>query len=90
MAKTFEQSIAELEEIVEQLENGDVTLDESLGLFEKGIKLSKSCQKMQLRKRLQTTIETAMLKRLLSICSVTPLQRSGSLTAVTSCSLRKC
>ena len=34
MAKTFEQSIAELEEIVEQLENGDVTLDESLGLFE--------------------------------------------------------
>ena len=40
MAKTFEQSIAELEEIVEQLENGDVTLDESLGLFEKGIKLS--------------------------------------------------
>ena len=32
MAKTFEQSIAELEEIVEQLENGDVTLDESLGL----------------------------------------------------------
>ena len=42
MAKTFEQSIAELEEIVEQLENGD----ESLGLFEKGIKLSKSCQKM--------------------------------------------
>ena len=29
MAKTFEQSIAELEEIVEQLENGDVTLDES-------------------------------------------------------------
>ena len=46
MAKTFEQSIAELEEIVEQLENGDVTLDESLGLFEKGIKLSKSWQKM--------------------------------------------
>lgn len=39
MAKTFEQSIAELEEIVEQLENGDVTLDESLGLFEKGIKI---------------------------------------------------
>lgn len=27
MAKTFEQSIAELEEIVEQLENGDVTLE---------------------------------------------------------------
>ena len=44
--KTFEQSISELEEIVSELENGDVTLDESLSLFEKGIKLSKSCQKM--------------------------------------------
>lgn len=44
--KSFEKSIAELEEIVSQLENGSVTLDESLELFEKGIKLSKSCQKM--------------------------------------------
>ncbi len=46
MAKTFEESIAELEEIVSRLEGGDVTLDESLTLFEQGIKLSKSCQKM--------------------------------------------
>ncbi len=46
MAKTFEQSIAELEEIVSQLEGGNVTLDESLELFEQGIKLSKGCQKM--------------------------------------------
>ena len=44
--KTFEQSISELEQIVSQLENGDVTLDESLSLFERGIKLSKGCQKM--------------------------------------------
>lgn len=44
--KTFEQSITELEKIVERLEDGDVTLDESLELFEQGIKLSKSCQKM--------------------------------------------
>ena len=44
--KTFEQSISELEEIVSQLEGGNVTLDESLELFEKGIKLSKSCQQM--------------------------------------------
>lgn len=46
MAKTFEESIAELEEIVEKLESGNVTLDESLELFEQGIKLSKGCQKM--------------------------------------------
>lgn len=46
MAKTFEQSISELEAIAAKLEAGDVTLDESLELFEQGIKLSKSCQKM--------------------------------------------
>lgn len=46
MAKSFEESIKELEEIVEKLEKGEATLDESLEYFEKGIKLSKSCQKM--------------------------------------------
>ena len=46
MAKGFEESIKELEEIVEKLERGDASLDESLKLFENGIKLSKSCQKM--------------------------------------------
>lgn len=46
MAKTFEESITELEEIVNKLEGGNVTLDESLELFEQGIKLSKGCQKM--------------------------------------------
>lgn len=43
--KTFENSMAELEEVVEKLEAGDITLDESLKLFETGIKLAKSCQK---------------------------------------------
>ncbi len=47
MAKTnFEDSLAELESIVEKLENGEVSLDESIKLFEKGTKLSKSCQTM--------------------------------------------
>ena len=43
--KTFEESMKELEEVVAKLESGEVTLDESLKLFEKGIKLSSSCQK---------------------------------------------
>ena len=43
--KTFEESMKELEEVVAKLESGDVTLDESLKLFERGIKLSGSCQK---------------------------------------------
>ncbi len=46
MAKGFEASMKELEEIVTKLESGDVGLEESLKLFEKGIQLSKSCQKI--------------------------------------------
>lgn len=42
----FEKQIAELENIVRALESGSISLDESLALFEKGIKLTKSCQKM--------------------------------------------
>ncbi len=43
--KTFEQSMTELEEIVTKLEAGDITLDDSLELFEKGIGLAKACRK---------------------------------------------
>lgn len=39
----FEKSIENLEIIVEKLEKGDLTLDEMLTLFEKGIYLSKEC-----------------------------------------------
>ncbi len=42
--KTFEDSMNELESIVTQLETGDITLDDSLKLFEEGIKLAKTCQ----------------------------------------------
>ncbi|PCJ49583.1 MAG: exodeoxyribonuclease VII small subunit [Gammaproteobacteria bacterium] len=41
----FEQQLAELESLVEQMENGDVSLEDSLASFEKGIKLARSCQK---------------------------------------------
>lgn len=42
----FEDSIKELEKIVESLEKGNCGLSESLDLFEKGIKLSKECSDM--------------------------------------------
>ena len=42
--KTFEASLKELEQIVEQLEAGDLPLDQSLELFEQGVKLSRDCQ----------------------------------------------
>ena len=39
----FEKSIKELEKIAASLENEQITLDESIALFEKGVKLSKDC-----------------------------------------------
>ena len=45
-AKTFEENITRLEEIVRQLERGDAKLSESMSLFEEGTKLLSSCQKM--------------------------------------------
>lgn len=44
MEKTFETSLAELEKIVAQLEDGDLPLEESLVLFEQGVKLSRECR----------------------------------------------
>jgi len=44
MAKSFEASLSELEQIVKQLEDGDLPLEESLKLFEQGVKLSRECR----------------------------------------------
>ena len=42
---SFEQSLVELESIVDALERGDMTLEESLGAFERGVALTRACQK---------------------------------------------
>ena len=42
--RTFEQSLSELEALVERMESGDLSLEESLGAFEQGIALTRSCQ----------------------------------------------
>ncbi len=39
----FEKNLKELEETVKKLEEGNISLDEMLSLFEKGIKLTKNC-----------------------------------------------
>lgn len=44
--KSFEEQISRLEEIVSQLEHGDVQLSDSLALFEEGTKLVTSCSGM--------------------------------------------
>jgi exodeoxyribonuclease VII, small subunit len=41
----FEQKLTALEAVVEKLERGDLSLDESVRLFEEGIKLSDACKK---------------------------------------------
>jgi exodeoxyribonuclease VII small subunit len=52
-ALTFEQAFQELENLIEQLEAGELSLDESLALFERGQALSARCQNL---------LETAELK----------------------------
>jgi exodeoxyribonuclease VII small subunit len=41
---SFEEQLAELEKIVEQLEHGDLTLEQSVSLFERGVHLSNACK----------------------------------------------
>ncbi len=42
----FEASLEELEKIVERMESGDQSLEESLSDFERGVTLTKACQSM--------------------------------------------
>ena len=46
MKKSFEEQIAELEQIINELENGNLNLDDSVAKFEEGMKISKECNKM--------------------------------------------
>ena len=43
---TYEESMKELEQVVKDLESGELTLDESIKKFEKGMKLSKYCSSL--------------------------------------------
>lgn len=40
----FEKSLAELEALVERLESGELSLDESLAQFKRGVELTRHCQ----------------------------------------------
>lgn len=44
--KTFEQSMKQLEQIVQELEAGDLPLEKAIKKFEEGIQLSKLCSEM--------------------------------------------
>lgn len=44
--KSFETLMSELEQIVEKLETGELSLEDSVSLFEKGVGLTKKCAKI--------------------------------------------
>ena len=56
---SFEDTLRELETIVEQLEVGDLSLEESLTAFEHGVKLTRTCQDSlnKAEQKVQTLIE---------------------------------
>jgi exodeoxyribonuclease VII small subunit len=45
MMATFEEQLTALETVVERLERGELSLDDSVRLFEEGVKLSNACKK---------------------------------------------
>lgn len=56
----FERSLQELESLVEKMEQGDLSLEESLSHFERGVELSRSCQ--QALKEAEQKVEILMQK----------------------------
>ncbi|WP_207060866.1 exodeoxyribonuclease VII small subunit [Motiliproteus sp. SC1-56] len=55
----FEQSLGELEALVNRMEQGELSLEESLAAFEEGIRLTRECQQRleQAEQRVQVLIE---------------------------------
>ncbi|UVJ43500.1 exodeoxyribonuclease VII small subunit [Pseudomonas sp. LS1212] len=58
-AVDFEQSLAELQTLVERLENGELSLEDSLTAFEQGIRLTRECQRAlaQAEQKVQVLLE---------------------------------
>jgi len=54
----FEKALQELEALVERMEQGDLSLEESLRHFEKGVQLSRTCQ--QALKEAEQKVEILM------------------------------
>ena len=59
---SFEDQMAELEKVVDRLEQGDLTLEENVKLFERGVQLSNACkaQLASAESRIQMLLEPAV------------------------------
>ncbi|MDF2866292.1 MAG: xseB [Clostridia bacterium] len=58
--ETFEKSLEQLENIATELERGNLSLEKSIEIFEKGIKLSKECSEKldKAEKRINLLVQT--------------------------------
>ncbi|THV23161.1 exodeoxyribonuclease VII small subunit [Peteryoungia ipomoeae] len=71
---SFEKAVAELESIVARLERGDVALDESIAIYERGERLKKHCE--TLLNAAENRIEKIRLDRQGNAAGTEPLDRS--------------
>lgn len=76
----FEQAVAELEKLVTRLEQGDLSLDEQLATFERGVALTRHCQALlktaQQRVEILTRRGTQIEAEPFSVADGTPLERA--------------
>ncbi|SEG81361.1 exodeoxyribonuclease VII small subunit [Marinobacterium lutimaris] len=58
-APDFEQSLSQLEAVVERMEQGDLPIEEALKAFEEGVKLTRECQDIlqQTEQKVQVLVE---------------------------------
>ena len=72
--KDFEAAIAELEAIVKKLEEGDLALEQSLVLYERGVQLSRFCHARleEAERRLEILNERGELRPAHSAMGLTP------------------
>ena len=76
-SRTFEASLEALEQIVRELEQGDLPLEKSLELFEQGIRLSRECQERlsQAERRIEVLLRDNQGRPV-----VTPFEDSNAMT----------
>ena len=63
---TFEEAMAELDELVSRMEDGELSLDDSLKAFERGVMLTRKCQEAlsQAELRVKTLTDADTLEEL--------------------------
>ncbi|WP_300670532.1 exodeoxyribonuclease VII small subunit [Desulfoluna sp.] len=76
--KKFEEAVAQLEAIVEELESGDLPLDKAMKRFEEGVKLSKTCSETLDEAETRVRILTGETEEGLEDAPFEPLDQRGA------------